>query len=535
MSEPTIDTRVPDTEVPPADVEMTAVLDNLELELAQDVDLDDTLVIDESDGGVPEATLTPTRLIQQFEPQNNVQMDASPYEKPKGPVDHEEALSSLNATVEQINDQLSALGIDLLDDNTTLPPRYEILRRQVMGLKNTLQLSYFRQSVKREDALWKQSAEHEGIPLRASKVVLRKTDDPVLRIRNELGMGGLVQIPLWHSGIWLTLRTPSDKALLELERRISADKIDLGRRSNGMVFSSTEVYATTHITDFVLEHLHTTNVEAYTPELLKSLIRVTDIPQMAWGILLAIYPKGYPLTQPCIADPDKCDHIIEQLINIGRISWVDTTKLTPRQCKHMSARVAKWSAEKIMDYQQEFIFGANANIPLNDRISIRLHVPSLQQAQESGYAWVDGITTTTQKAFNLRLKEDEREGYIREQALLTGLRQYSHWIGSVVNASEDGEEEVIADAEVLDDIIETICASEELTDKVYRAILNYIDGCTISLIALPRYKCPACQKEPSPEYLKHPHLIPLDVIYVFFILRVQKLTRKMVAEQYRAI
>lgn len=510
-------------------------LDDSDLDqIVSDIDLDDTLEIEEVDGKL-EAVVKPTLKIQEFDPQTTVHMTDRPYETLEGGIDPEMALGTLNATVDQLNELLDHHGIDLADPNQVLSPKLEAAKLKILGFRGAHQINYFRDTIKRPDAHWGQFVEHEGAPLRASKVKLRNSDDPVLRIRNELGMGGLVQIPLWHSGIWLTLRTPSDKSLLELERRISAEKIDFGRRSNGMVFSNTEVYATSHVVDFVLEHVHTSTVDKASIDQLKELIRVTDIPQMAWGILLAVYPKGYPLSQPCVADPENCDHVVNQLINIGRISWVDTTKLTVRQKKHMANRIARYTSEKIKEYQDEFAFDVISSVKLNENIHVKLGVPSVIKAQETGYAWVDGITTATQQAFSLKLKENERVDYIREQALLTGLRQYSHWIESVVRTDASSEEEPITSAEVLDEIVEVICASEELTSNVYKAIQSFIDGSTISMIALPRYKCPACQKEPDERYLKHPHLIPLDVIYVFFILRVQKLARKMVAEQLRGI
>lgn len=502
--------------------------------IASNIDIDDTLEIDEVDGKV-EAVVKPTLMIEDFAPQQTVFLTDRPYETIEGQIDAEMALGSLNATVDQLNELLDHYGIDLADPNQVLSPKLQAVKLKILGFKGAHQINYFRDTLARPEAQWKQSVDHEGAQLRASKVKLRASDDPVLRIRNELGMGGLVQIPLWHSGIWLTLRTPSDKSLLELERRISADKIDFGRRSNGLVFSNTEVYATSHVVDFALEHMHTSTVDKASIDTLKELIRVTDVPQMAWGILLAVYPKGYPLSQPCVADPENCDHVVNQLINIGRISWTDTTKLTDRQKKHMANRVARYTPEKIKEYQDDFVFGTVSTVKLNENIHIKLGVPSLIKAQETGYAWVDGITTSTQQAFSLKLKENERIEYIREQALLTGLRQYSHWIESVVRGGDSVEEEPITDSEVLDEIIDVICANEELTKTVYKTIQSYIDGSTISLIALPRYKCPACQKEPDEQYLKHPHLIPLDVIYVFFILRVQKLARKMVAEQLRGI
>ena len=497
-----------------------------------EIDLEDTLVIDQTEDG-PQAEVVPTRLVDQFDPNPTVDADGWPFEKTNKPFAKGTALTMLPLGVEEIDSLFEELGINVNDQTQDLDPKRQRAKEIVLSFKDAIQMGYFRETKKRPDALWQQKVDGPEGPLRAGKVRLRQSDDPVLRIRNALGIGGLVQIPLWHSGIWLTLETPSDQALLELERRISSEKVELGRTSNGMVFSNVEVYTIGHIVDFVMDHVYTTTTQQKDSDTLKRLIRKTDIPLMVWGMLLAIYPKGYPLTQPCLANPETCDHVIEQMINISRLCFVDTTRLTERQKKHMSNRIASYTEEKIKEYQDEFVFPANAVVKLNDVITVKLGVPSIAEAQDSGYSWVDGITGATQKAFGLRMKENERGDYIREQALLTSLRQYSHWIKSVTN-SEDGEE-VLIDREKIDTTIDYISSNDEMTTALYKAILSYIDGTSIAMIALPRHKCPKCQGEPAAEYMKHPHLIPIDVVYVFFILRVQKLSQKMAAELNRVI
>ena len=68
----------------------------------------------------------------------------------------------------------------------------------------------------------------------------------------------------------------------------------------------------------------------------------------------------------------------------------------------------------------------------------------------------------------------------------------------------------------------------------YDGVFAFIDACTITVIALVKWPCPECQGEPDEEYLKHPQLVPIDPIHLFFTLRAQKVSGKLVAEQTRA-
>jgi len=478
----------------------------------------------------PPVDETEDLLINRFDPSPTVHLDDPVFAPQKRPVDDMSKISSLIAGPAEVDELLQKFMISLDDGDDNLDPNRQRLKNIINGFRNTLQLDYFRKSIERPDAEWRQGVQFDGGVLKAGRPQLRSTDSPVLRIRNELGLGGLVQIPLWHSGIWITLQTPSDTALLELERKISADKISLGRATNGMVFSNVEVYATMNVLDFIFDHVYAVSLPNKEKELLKDSILVTDIPQLIWGMVLAIYPSGYPFSQPCLAKPNTCNHVVEQMINIGRISWTDNNRLSEKQKKHMSLRRGVFQPEKLKDYREQFVWTAPSTIRLTDTVSIRLGVPTLAEAEQVGYEWVDGIVNSTQKAFTMRLRDEEREEYIREQALLTSLRQYGHWIKAVVKTDKDDNEEVIEDRDEVDGIINWICSSTELTGTVFKAIGDYIDATTITLIGIPKYQCPACQQEPDPEYMAHPNLIILDMVYIFFILRVQKLSRKMVAE-----
>ena len=86
-------------------------------------------------------------------------------------------------------------------------------------------------------------------------------------------------------------------------------------------------------------------------------------------------------------------------------------------------------------------------------------------------------------------------------------------------------EEAAADRATLETLIGQLTGQQDVFDKFMEGVRKFINEATISQIAIPSYKCPACQTDQNnPEEAKHPHLIPLDIGTVFFILLGQRTT-----------
>lgn len=477
------------------------------------------------------------RLVDDFSPVPTVNMTNSPFAPGSVPVQRNRHLSFLMQGMDELEEISQSFGLDFNDkkQDDGLPAKIRRLKNIIGSLSDTLQTVYYNNLGERPGSNWGQGLDHGDVLIRAGRAKLKADADPVLRIRNEMGLGDVIQIPLWHSGIWVTIKTPSDGALLELEQRMAMEKVSLGRASNGMVFSAAEVYTKSHLINFIFDHIYSVTMDSKDPEVLRKVILDTDYPQLVWGLALSIYPAGYPLMQPCVATPESCDHVVEKLINLGRISWVDRSKFSNAQRVHMVNRTKSSSFEKIETYQKEFSTSIRGQIEVHPNVVLRMRVPSLAESQIIGYDWVEEILNTTQQAFGMRIADGAREQYVQQQALITSLRQYGHWFDAVIRNNGTGEEEIIDDRKAVDEIITMISSNEEMIKKVYTAVREFIDNASLSMIAIPKYKCPACQGEPSEEYLKHPKLIPLDVVQVFFTLRDQKVTNKLVAEMTRAV
>lgn len=438
---------------------------------------------------------------------------------------NEPALAAMHLGSAEIEKILTREGLDEITEEQIekMTPTERRLVNVVRSLSNVWQQAYHKAFDCKGD--WGQTVPHNDTNLAAGRIRMDKVNDPVLALRSSLGQGALVQVPLWHTGIWLTLRAPSNSELLDLDQQVRMEKNILGRLSNGMVFSNTEVYTVATYAKFVLDHMYSATYEFQTTDHaseLMEIIKSTDFPQMMYGMLSAMFPDGYPFRQPCVANPHTCDHMEETVLSFARLSWVDRSRLTDKQKRLMASRSTKRTPEQLKEYQDEFPFD-NRSVKLNDSITVHLAVPTLAAQIDGGFRWVDGIADATNSAFGAKLSEVDRYRHIQRAGKMSNLRQYSHWIGSIEMQLKDNvAPTVIEDWVKKDEALEVISGDAKSTKLLDGEILKWIDSCTVSVIGLAKSNCPACQGEPSADLTTHPHLIPLDIGYVFFTLAALK-------------
>lgn len=345
-----------------------------------------------------------------------------------------------------------------------------------------------------------------------------------LRVKALLGMGSVVQVPLWHSGIWVTFKAPDDSSKLELQRRLMQEKVDLGRLVHAMIYSNHSVYIAQWLLDFAFAHIYSSSFkeDAEKKQYLRDQIVSMDIPLVIWGLLCVMYPRGYPYAKACVADPSKCNYVIREQLDISKLLWTDTRSLTEWQLAHMSDRKAVHNADVLSRYRKDFVAGRNRTVSIDPRVKITLRVPTVNDYTTAGSRWVQGIVTLVDRAFGLEPNDDQRNVFINEQSKANNMRQFIHWIDSVEIA---GMSHPIEDRETLEMTINTLSQRDDIAEEYYTAIGKFIDDSTISVVAIPSHSCPQCGDEVKSELPRYPHLLPLDVMSTFFTLLGQAMAR----------
>lgn len=342
-----------------------------------------------------------------------------------------------------------------------------------------------------------------------------------LRVRQSLKLGVIFNIPLWHSGFWIRIKAPQEAELLELYRQITSDKITLGRATYGLLFSNNTSYATRALLDFCVDCIYETSLDLKDNQDIRQYIKTPDLPILFWGLACSVWPNGFQYMRACIADAEKCNHVIKAKLDLSKLQFTNTTELTKRQITHMTKRNrGAMSLDSVKLYQDEFIKGQARQVDLNDEVKMTLQIPNALEHIDAGYRWINSIEENYGRA--LMQEDSKRDNYLISQGKATVMRQYGHFVKEVnVNG------EIFDDQETIEGILDDLTASDQIRDKFLESVAKYLDDSVVSLIAIPTFKCPSCGEEQKLEKEKEafPGLIPIDVNNTFFTLLVQRIQR----------
>ena len=396
---------------------------------------------------------------------------------------------------------------------------------------------------------FKQEVKYNGQSLRGRAPSYKKKpgetivegERALLQLITHLGVGGLFRAPLWNSGIWVTFKPATEAELLELNRVIAADKIQAGRDSYGLALSSNVVYTLDRVLEFALAHVYNTNIKPDELPIhqLREWIAPQDISSFIWGFLCACYPSGFHYETACIANPTKCNHVMEETLNVTKLQWTDTSLLTEWQKQHMSSMAANSRGlDSLKRYREEMTRLQPTRFILNEgtehEIAFTIQTPSVTEYVNQGHRWIGGLVESVNTVLGMDASSEARNTMINKLHKATTLCQYSHWIKSIeygeLTNGDDVENRSISrieDRDSIEENLKALSAIDSVRETVINKILEYIGHSTISVIGVPAYDCPVCNAkyEGEKKYPQHTNIVPLDVLQVFFALLGRRLTR----------
>lgn len=339
----------------------------------------------------------------------------------------------------------------------------------------------------------------------------------LLRMNYLLGRGSIVQVPMWHSGFWITFKLPGEDQLLELEERIANDKIQLGRMTHGLAFSNTSVYIANALVDLCMDSIYETTIkDVKTMAEVRALLKAPDIYGLAWGLACVIYPRGFQYLRSLLDEKGQRTEVIREKLNVGSMLWVDNNALNDWQRSHMSNRTsASMSVKNIELYQENFAKGKARSVRIADNLSFTFKTPSLEEYLASGFQWVDDTARSIARALGEESTLERRNALMLKQGRATSMRQYAHWVEKI--ELPESEKKMIDRASITS-AFNSLSADDDIRDNFYKAVREYIASETIAMIATPLIS----EKEKPLADPKFPWLLPIDPLSVFSTLLSQK-------------
>lgn len=444
------------------------------------------------------------------------------------PVDYP-TLYALRSFLETAVESLKAIAPDSIPNNEQTRKWRETLSG---SLQNNIHPSAgaFDEASKR-DAEWTSAPVYETRKLSPGRTNAKadggyyRGNAAVAKVAGVTGLGQSVTYPLWATGLWLTVKAPSNARLGELERQLVMNKDALGYTTKGMVFANDAAYAMELLVNHILEDVADCTLENWDIDTLKAVILAPDLQTLALAYANSIYTNGFPYSVPCTIDPKRCTHVTTEKLHLGKLLRVDRKRLTETQLKHMSLRSVKHSVQALAAYQEQHQLSKVGSIKLNDQLSVVFGVPTIRDYIDTAHRWIDGIERLTEKAFGREFIGAQRQDYMKEQLILSLARQYSHWVKELVITEDENGEPVQRVIDARDDVDESVgflTADEDLTNTLIEAIGKYIADRTISFAAINNFACPNC-KHWHHTSLPNRLLLPVDAVSTFFTLMQFKL------------
>ena len=412
------------------------------------------------------------------------------------------------------------------------------------GAEKYVHADLLRSTVESPTAKFRQGVHNEvsNRTLAASRVRFNSTagenligDRAVYSAIHHLGYGGKIAIPLWHSGFWMEFVAPSEAKYVALQTMLNTDDIEFGRASYGLLHGASVVYSLQHAVNFALEHCVSTSikgVDVKDHDLLKSLISEYDVHTLLWGVATAAYPHGFNYSQACVANPGKCTHVINEILNVAGLQKTNPENLTKDQKIHMSSQQAdSMSMESVTNYQKTLITSQPRTITVGDEgkpFNITLHVPTIKDNILNSKQWVDNIIDSATSILTIDNSSGrEREAYYADIAAATSLQVYNHFIKSIEWGAE-GNLNITSDPKAIRELLDRFSESDEMRVAIIDAIIKYINEGTISLIGIYSFDCPKCSGANELSDIKYPRLaniIPIDMLQTFFSMVGQRINQ----------
>lgn len=348
-----------------------------------------------------------------------------------------------------------------------------------------------------------------------------KGEIALLKVSKLLGLGDVISVPLPHSGIWVTIKPPTEKDLIDFYNSFFREKVMLGRTTYGLTLSNFSVHVNNRLFDFILRHVHSVNYGDIPKEELRNYILIHDFPILAWGFACTMYPNGYDYQRACVNDIEQCSHIVQAKINLTKLLWIDNPSLTESQRSILSEnRPNKLTLDNYRKFMADHTRVSSSSFKTSNDITFKLKIPTFAEYTSDGLNWVNKINSAIESLIIEEGNEEEAKTEMLNQYVKSSiLRQFNHFIDYI-----EIEDNVITDRDTINSVLEAFSADDKLRGEITENILKFKTNTTIALIGIPEYKCPNCN-QPQRGDSKYTSVIPLDVMSVVFLALTTKISK----------
>ena len=346
-----------------------------------------------------------------------------------------------------------------------------------------------------------------------------------------LGIGEYVEVPLYHSGFWITLRPPKQSEIITLETNLANLTVSLGRDTTSIVYSNYSVIANRHIVEFIKDHIYKSSLKLKEDDDILNYINVQDLQSMVLGLVISMYPNGIDLIRPCtnasVVDENgmpKCDYVATVKVDPKKLLFVNR-KALPNNCLETLSKKLPNSVttDEILEYQNSIAQLAPKDVTFktdNDKeVTITFKTPMLAKYIVSGESWVQNIITKTEELFTDSDTKESKNKKVEDMLSTYLLGIYNTFVYKISTAN-DGVVHTVTDETTIDNILEVMSTDRTMLTEYVDKVAEFITNAAIAVVGIPTYECPKCKaiQEDSKANEDLRSIIPLNMVENFFDL-----------------
>ena len=350
----------------------------------------------------------------------------------------------------------------------------------------------------------------------------------ITKIRARLSKGRDLTVPLYSSGIWVTITSPTETELVNLQRQLLQDRIMLGRRSYGLSHSATTVYTVETIMYFILDHMRPVYIgktKDVNNELTMDMLSVMDIDLIIAYMVSTMFPEGFGISRTCSNDIASCTATTSASLDILEIIYPVISKFSEEQLEFIRKTASKtpendddFGIAELTNYQKSLVEPEQHDLLKDDDVvaSFTLSTCSMEDYFASGKSWIEGVVASVDDSLSEDL--ESRNKHIELISKTSTLRQYSHFVKELTIV-EGAESITYTDKDIIDSLIGELSEDDDVRNDFFKKVVSFVTKSKVSLVGIPEYVCPTC-KAPNGNNEDGDGLgiIPLDLIQVFFTL-----------------
>jgi len=354
-------------------------------------------------------------------------------------------------------------------------------------------------------------------------------------LQDAFGGEVVIPIPLFNSGIWLGIETPTEPEYMVLQYLAAANESEIGASTAATVYGNHSVLYNKYAIDLVMNKIKYTNVKVDKFSDLRELILSSDINAMINGLIQVMFPNGLKRMIQCsnfLNVENPCNFKTLSKLNPNLTLHVDFTLFSDAQNYHM-AKKGKDSVtvEEVKAYQDSWSMYNTKKQTYKDNkgvdIEIVYKVPTIEEYITQGTYWTSRLRKTALDIIS-SIDEKRKNSFVESayamQQKSNLLGNYLHYVKSITR-----DNSTITSLDDIDKALSIFSQHLAMYDRILDNIHEFINSSTNNIVGIPEYTCPKC-KEVNDNYKvdaghRHKKIIPFNVLQVLFTLGTLKFKR----------